>query len=132
MRDRGIRRCAAVCLCASAVCGCGPPLCPSTIHPAQISVWLAAEWPAVEDRVLVVSCPAGRECGFLDGPVSGEASGELSITTPLRPPEVLVQVSEPGSTEIAAELVLEVDYRLDGRRTACGGDARAAVVVPVG
>ena len=126
-----ICRGAVICLCAAAVTGCGPPLCPAAFHPAQIAVRLAPDWTLATGRVVTVSCPPGDECGFLDGPVIGPADGELSVATFLRPPEVVVTVTEPDSTAVALEVVLVVDYQPDGRQTHCGGDARAALVVPV-
>jgi hypothetical protein len=125
--------CAVVCLCATvATAGCGPPLCANAFHAAHIDVWLAPEWPTTAGRVITVSCPVGAECGFLDGPVSGPAHETLTVSTVLRPGEVVVTVSEVHSLETATEQRLAVEYAPVGRQTDCGGDARADVLVRAG
>lgn len=113
--------------------GCGTPLCPGATFPAQISVRLADDWPTETDLTITVSCPPGEECGFLDGPITGKASGNLMVVTVLRPPAVDVAVRSVSTGALLREQRLEVSYEpLGPRQTRCGGESQSLLVVPAG
>ena len=65
----------------TAVTGCGGPLCPSATFSADIVVALGDGWEPLTDLVVSVDCPAGEECGFLDGPVHSPATRSAQIST---------------------------------------------------
>jgi hypothetical protein len=113
--------------------GCGPTLCPSTTFSADIVVALGAGWGPLEDLVLTVGCPAGEECGFLDGPVHSPGTSSAKISTVLRPSEVDVTVSSAATGDVVTRGRFAVVYVAIGpQQDGCVGDAHAMVVVPSG
>ena len=112
--------------------GCRRTLCPSIVFPVDIMVTLSPDWPATGSYLVTVGCPAGAECGFLHGPVSGPGNESVRAATLLRPERVAVQVAEVGSEQVLLDQHFAVPYRPLGPQSRCGGDATAHVVVPPG
>ncbi|WP_091544863.1 hypothetical protein [Modestobacter sp. DSM 44400] len=117
---------ACLCLTALTCSGCERTLCPSEAKSVGIMVRVSPAW-ATEGLRVRVGCPEGEECGFLDGPVSGDARQPVTIATVLRPPAVRVEVIEESTRRTVAEGTALVTYRAVGRQSRCGGDATAAV-----
>ncbi len=112
--------------------GCERTLCPSVVFPVDIMVSLSPDWPATGSYLVTVGCPAGAECGFLDGPVSGPGTESVRAATLLRPERIAVRVAEVGSERVILDQHFAVPYRPLGPQSRCGGDATAHVVVPPG
>jgi hypothetical protein len=135
MRPGHAMVCAVGCLCTTVAvsAGCGAPLCPSTVFPAQIRVQLAPDWLPTPDLEITIACPPGHECGFLEGPKTGSASRPVVISTVLRPPQVDVRVRSTTDGTVVRVDRLTVDYQVMGpRHTDCGSDDLALLFVPAG
>lgn len=132
-RRPGAGRAVTACLVLAAMTstGCERTLCPSEAKSVGIMVRLSPDWP-VEGIRVTVSCPRKEECGFLDGPVTGDAGQPVTIKTVLRPTTVRVEVIEQSTGRMVAEGTVPVAYRAFGPQSRCGGDATAAVEFPRG
>lgn len=115
-RRPGTWRTVTACLCLTALAcssGCQRTLCPAEAKSVGIMVRVSPAW-ATEGLRIRVGCPEGRECGFLDGPVSGDARQPVTIATVLRPPAVRVEVIEESTGRMVAEGVAPVTYHPRG------------------
>lgn len=112
-----------------AVGGCREALC-FTPFQADVRVWLADDWPDRAQLLITLSCPEGEECGFLQGPVAGQAGETVTASTYLRPPELEVSVTRQSTGEVVHAGQLDVTYDPVGTQSECGGEAQAEIMLP--